>query len=105
MNSFSFAGTASISAMDLRKEPGRFLDRVSYRGESFIIERAGKPKAVLVPIREFAEMKRLREETKKRLFLRVDKVYEKTAKLDSKKIELTIEKAIVATRRKLSKLG
>ena len=57
----SLIGTASISAMDLRKEPGRFLDRVSYRGESFLIERAGEPKAVLVPVRDYREMKRLKQ--------------------------------------------
>lgn len=42
-------GTPSISAMEFRANPGMLLDRVDYLSESFVIERAGKPKAVLVP--------------------------------------------------------
>jgi antitoxin (DNA-binding transcriptional repressor) of toxin-antitoxin stability system len=40
----------TITASQLRKSPGQFLDRVFYRGESFVVERAGKPMAVIEPI-------------------------------------------------------
>jgi prevent-host-death family protein len=95
----TFTGTASISMMDLRKQPGKVVDRVSYRNESFVIERAGEAKAVIVSVRDFAEMKRLREDAKKRLFARIDKVYKRTAKLDPEKVEKTIEEAVEAVRR------
>lgn len=40
----------TITASELRKSPGQFLDRVFYRGESFVVERAGKPKALIRPV-------------------------------------------------------
>lgn len=42
----------TITATELRKSPGQFLDRVFYRGESFVVERAGKPMAVIGPIND-----------------------------------------------------
>ena len=42
----------TITATQLRKSPGQFLDRVYYRGESFVVERAGKPMVVIGPIND-----------------------------------------------------
>jgi len=42
----------TITACQLRKSPGQFLDRVYYRGESFVVERAGKPMAMIGPVRQ-----------------------------------------------------
>jgi prevent-host-death family protein len=41
-----------ISATDLARRLGDVLGRIRYRGESFTIERNGKPVARLTPIRE-----------------------------------------------------
>lgn len=40
----------SITASELRKSPGQYLDRVFYRGERFGVARAGKPMAIIGPI-------------------------------------------------------
>jgi len=45
----------TITATQLRKSPGQFLDRVFYRGERFVVERAGKPMAVIGPVNSDAD--------------------------------------------------
>jgi antitoxin (DNA-binding transcriptional repressor) of toxin-antitoxin stability system len=39
-----------INAMKVRQHFGTMLEEVFYRGEMYIIERAGKPMAALVPL-------------------------------------------------------
>jgi len=56
----------TITASQLRKSPGQFLDRVFYRGESFIVERAGKPMAVIGPINDMEAYESGVREMKKR---------------------------------------
>lgn len=91
---FTIAGTASISAMDFRKQPGQFLDRVSYRNESFVIERAGEPKAVLVPVRDYQEMKRSKQAAKDRFYAMTQDLRKAFKNVDPKEVEREIEKAI-----------
>ncbi len=43
-----------ITAMYARKNFGRLLDKTALLGESYVIERAGRPMAALVPIGETA---------------------------------------------------
>lgn len=40
----------AVDAMQLRSEMGALLDRIAYTHERFIIQRRGKPKALLVPV-------------------------------------------------------
>jgi prevent-host-death family protein len=47
--------------MDFRAHPGTILDRVDYRKESFLIQRAGKPKAVLIPVALYQIVQRARQ--------------------------------------------
>src|SRR3989338_9095875 len=39
-----------ISAMDIRKRFGEIMNRVSLRGERYIVERAGKPLMMMLPV-------------------------------------------------------
>jgi prevent-host-death family protein len=45
-----------ISAMKARQNLGNLLNEVSIRGDSYIIERAGKPLAVLVDLEKFQKL-------------------------------------------------
>lgn len=83
-------GTPSISAMELRSNPGSLLDRVDYLKESFIIERAGKPKAVLVPL----SLYRVVEEARSALFSSNRQIRKVFAKEPREKIQKEIEKSI-----------
>jgi prevent-host-death family protein len=42
----------TISAMEMRKHMGEYLDEVRLKSEVIILERAGKPVAKLVPVNE-----------------------------------------------------
>lgn len=94
----STAGTPSISAMELRSQPGTILDRVFYRRESIIIKRSGKPRAAIVPLIEFEQMKRARADAKKRLFAEIERMRKAFAKEKPEKVKRLIEEAIKATR-------
>lgn len=91
--------TKTISAMDLRKEAGRLLDLVELRGETFVVERSGRPKAALVPIQELEQMNRMKAEAKERLFEMMDELHERTAHIPPEIFEKEIEEAIAAVRR------
>jgi prevent-host-death family protein len=52
----------TLSAVEARKKLGEVLDGVYYRGDEVVIERAGKPLAVVVPAHIYENMERRREE-------------------------------------------
>jgi prevent-host-death family protein len=40
----------TISTMEVRKRVGDILDRVALRGDEYLVERKGKPLAVVMPV-------------------------------------------------------
>ncbi len=50
--------TERVSTMDVRARIGDMLNRVALRHDEFIIERKGKPLAVLVPVERIEQMRR-----------------------------------------------
>jgi prevent-host-death family protein len=87
-------GATTITAMDLRRQPGRVLDRVDYRREIFIVERAGASKAAIVPLREYWEMKRLKAEARARAGEIIDEMRERNKDIDPEEFQQQTEKAI-----------
>ncbi|RJQ52073.1 MAG: type II toxin-antitoxin system Phd/YefM family antitoxin [Actinobacteria bacterium] len=53
--------TKTTTAIKARKNLGQLLEEAYYRGDEFVIERAGKPMAVLIPIQEFQKWQKQRE--------------------------------------------
>ncbi len=92
------AGTTSISAMDLRSNPGTILDKVDYKQESFIVERAGKPKAVLIPINNYGQYLDLKGQAKERFFDMTDDLRNAFSKEKPEVVQKEIQKAIKETR-------
>ena len=50
----------NITAIRARQNLGEVLNETYYRGDAFIVERAGKPVAAIVPIGEFRKFERER---------------------------------------------
>lgn len=94
LNTTTSGGTPSISAMGLRSSPGTILDLVDYRNESFIIERAGKPKAALVPLFVFENIQKAKQD----LFLTNSKIRQAFVKENPKSVGKQIAKAIKEVR-------
>lgn len=52
--------TRSVDAVVLRKNLGQYVNETYYRGGEFIIKRAGKPVAALVPLADLEQLAALR---------------------------------------------
>jgi prevent-host-death family protein len=78
-----------ISAMKARQNLGQLLNEVSIRGDSFIIERAGKPLAVLVDMERFE----LLQEDQNFALQALKKVWDKMAGADPEEIQQAIKEA------------
>jgi prevent-host-death family protein len=52
--------TKTTTAIKARQNLGQLLEEAFYRGDEFIIERAGKPMAVLIPVQEFERWQKQR---------------------------------------------
>ena len=73
----------TINALKIRTKLGGILDNVSQKGEHYIIERMGKPMAVIVPYNQFEFEKKQKETRQKRMeeaAKKMDKLYEKYGK-------------------------
>ena len=78
-----------ISAMKARQNLGQLLNEVSIRGDSFVIERAGKPLAALVDMERFQQL----QEDRSFALQALKKVWEKMAGADPQEIQEAIEEA------------
>lgn len=54
--------TKRIPAMTARKNFGELLEGVFYKGDEVIVERAGKPMGVLIPMGQYQKLERQRTE-------------------------------------------
>jgi prevent-host-death family protein len=59
MDDHSRSAAKKINAMQVRQRLGEILNEVYYRGDSFIIERDGKPLAALIPLSDLEALHKL----------------------------------------------
>lgn len=85
----------TISALDVRRKLGQLLEEVYYQGSQFIVERAGKPMAVIVPVSQYKQWKERRE----RFFAMIDEVRAKNEDILPEVIEAEVEEAIQTVRK------
>ena len=84
----------TISAMAARRKLGQLLEEVYYQGSQFIVERAGKPMAVVVPLDQYQQWKERREQ----VFALVDEARGRNRDASPEDIEADVEEAVRAVR-------
>ena len=83
-----------VTALKARKNLGQLLEEVYYRGNQYVIERAGKPMAAIVPLWHLEAWLKCRE----RFFGIVDEVRQRQQDTAPEAIEQDIQDVICAIR-------
>ncbi len=83
-----------ISAMQARRNLGRLLEETYYRGDVFVIQRAAKPVAALVPLAQYRQWQLRREQ----FFALIDQVQERTRQIPATELEEAIAQAVDAVK-------
>ena len=85
-----------VNALKARQNLGQLLEEVYYKGDQFIVERAGRPMAAVVPVWQLEEQGKRRE----RFFATVDEVRQKNKGVKPEVIEREVGEAVKAVRGK-----
>lgn len=88
-----------VNALKARQQLGQLLEEVYYRGDHYIIERAGKPMAAVVPVWQFEEWQQHRDQ----FFAMIDAVHARNAEVPSEVLEQEIAEAVRAVRQQATR--
>ena len=85
-----------VNALKARQNFGQMLEEVYYKGDQFVIERAGKPMAAVVPLWQLEEWQKRREQ----FFAAIEEVQQHNQAVKPEVIEQEVREAIRAVRTK-----
>ncbi len=85
-----------VNALRARQNLGQVLEEVYYKGDCYVIERAGKPMAAVVPVWVLREYEASRE----RLFGMVKKAQDRNKGAKPARLEREVAEAVAAVRRR-----
>ena len=88
-----------VNALKARQNFGQMLEEVYYKGDQFVIERAGKPMAAVVPLWQLEEWQKRREQ----FFAAVEEVQQHNQTVKPEVIEEEVREAVRAVRTKTSR--
>lgn len=83
-----------VSAMTVRDRLGQLLEEVHYKGDTVIIERAGRPMAVLVPLAEYERLRAHRAER----FRVYERIKARTRRIPAAELDRAIDEGVRAAR-------
>lgn len=86
----------TVTAMKARGNLGQILEEVFYRGDEVIIERAGRPMAVVVPVEQYEQWRRDREA----FFATIEEVRERNANAPPSAVEADVAASRRASRKR-----
>ena len=81
----------TIGAYEARRRFGQLIEEAFYRRDHFIVERAGRPMAVIVSINDYERWQRL---AKARFFSMLDAVWGRTEGVPTEEIEKDVDEAL-----------
>ena len=87
-----------LSAVEARKHFGEMLEGVHYRGDEVIIERAGKPMAVVIPLSRYKSMQNSMQSSRDEVMRLIRLNWEHNKDVPLEEIERDIEEAVRAVR-------
>ena len=92
-----------LSAVEARKRLGELLEGVFYRGDEVVIERAGKPMAVVISAALYEQMQRRKKEAGERLFAMIREVQERNKDVPPEVIEAEVDQAVREVRAEMKR--
>lgn len=84
----------TVSAGTARQKLGELLEGVYYRGDEVIIERAGKPMGVVIPMERYKQI----EAARQRFWQKVNELWEQNRDADYEEAEKLVAEEIAAYR-------
>ena len=91
--------TKRVNALKARRNLGQLLEEVYYKGDQYVIERAGRPMAAVVPVWQLEVWQKRRQ----RFFGMVGELWQKNKKVKPDVIEREVEDASRAVRAKATR--
>lgn len=85
----------TINAVAARQSLGRLLEEAYYQGNSFVIERANRPMAAVIPIEQYHQWQMRREQ----FFALINQVQEGTRQIPVAELEDAIGEAVSAVKK------
>ena len=85
-----------ITAVKARQNLGQIMNEVSLLGDDYMIERAGKPLAVIISINKYQSVQAKREEATRRL----NQIWGKMSDADPDTLEQLVDEAVRKSRKK-----
>jgi prevent-host-death family protein len=87
-----------MSAKEVRTNFSDVLGRAYYKGEPTIVEKQGKPVAVVISSEEYEQFRRYKEQAKQRFFEVVDRIQERNADKDPEEVYQDVTAAVEEVR-------
>lgn len=87
-----------MSAKEARDNFSDVLNRAYYQQEPIVVERQGKPVAVVISLEEYEQYRRYKELAKERFFQVVDRIQERNADKDPDEVYRDVTVAVEEVR-------
>ena len=85
----------NIGAFEARRKFGQLIEEAFYNKDAFIVQRSGRPMAVIISFDEYQKWRAL---VKERLFQMVDEVWQRTKDAPAADLEAEVEESLAELR-------